>query len=30
MVIDAIGEFDTATIWKWKNNKLTENAQDSL
>ena len=24
MVIDAIGEFDTATIWKWKNNKLTQ------
>jgi len=22
MVIDAIGEFDTATIWHWKNNKL--------
>jgi carbamoyltransferase len=24
MVIDAIGEFDTATIWHWKNNKLTK------
>ena len=22
MVIDAIGEFDTATIWHWQNNKL--------
>ncbi|MBM38513.1 MAG: hypothetical protein CMO97_05510 [Woeseia sp.] len=22
MVIDAIGEFDTATIWHWKNNKF--------
>ena len=22
MVIDAIGEFDTATIWHWKNNQL--------
>ena len=22
MVIDAIGEFDTATIWHWKNNRL--------
>lgn len=25
MVIDAIGEFDTATIWHWKDNKLTKN-----
>ena len=24
MVIDAIGEFDTATIWHWKDNKLTK------
>lgn len=24
MVIDAIGEFDTGTIWHWKNNKLTK------
>lgn len=24
MVIDAIGEFDTATIWHWKNNKLVK------
>ena len=22
MVIDAIGEFDTASIWHWNNNKL--------
>jgi len=24
MVIDAIGEFDTASIWHWKDNKLTK------
>mgnify|MGYP001214149190 CR=1 FL=1 len=24
MVIDAIGEFNTASIWKWKDNKLTK------
>jgi len=24
MVIDAIGEFDTATIWQWKDKKLTK------
>jgi carbamoyltransferase len=24
MVIDAIGEFDTGTIWHWKDNKLTK------
>lgn len=24
MVIDAIGEFNTATIWEWRNNKLTK------
>lgn len=24
MVIDAIGEFNTATIWHWKDNKLTK------
>jgi carbamoyltransferase len=24
MVIDAIGEFDTATIWHWKDNNLTK------
>tara|TARA_B100000963_G_scaffold174447_2_gene151763 strand:- start:2172 stop:3710 length:1539 start_codon:yes stop_codon:yes gene_type:complete len=24
MVIDAIGEFDTASIWHWKNGKLTK------